>query len=111
MLAKTPEWVGDLTSWIALVTSAGVLSVGIARFVNRGLDEKIGHKIDVTVHDLKDWIKGQFDADRIENDERWRTNGEQHARVVARIDQIDNRLTDTEAYLEHQIERTQQYRR
>ncbi len=87
------------------------MAVGVARFVNRGLDEKIGHRIDGAVHDLKDWIKAQLDADRIENDERWRVNGEQHASVVSRIDRIDNRLTDTEAYLEHQIERTQTHRR
>ncbi len=111
MLARTPEWVGDATSWAALATTVGVMAAGVARFVNRGLDEKIGHKIDGAVHDLKDWIKAQFDADRIENDERWRVNGEQHARVVSRIDHIDNRLTDTESYLEQQIERTQTYRR
>lgn len=104
MLAATPEWVGDATSWIALITSAGVMSVGVARWVNRGLDEKIGRRIDASVHDLKDWIKGQFDADRVENEKRWQINGEQHAAVVSRIDVIDRRLSDTEAFLEHQID-------
>jgi hypothetical protein len=104
MLAKTPEWVGDATAWIALATSAAMMSVGVARFVNRGLDVKIGHKIDTTVHDLKDWIKSQFDEDRTENSERWRLNGEQHAAVVERIDGLDRRLSDTESFLEHQIE-------
>jgi hypothetical protein len=101
MLANTPEWVGDATAWLALATSAGIFAVGVARWVNRGLDVKIGH----AMHDLKGWIKGQFDADRAENDKRWALNSEQHAAVVKQINGIETRLSDTEAFLEHQIDR------
>jgi len=105
MLAVTPEWVGDATSWLALITTAGVMGAGVARWVNRGLDDKIGHKIDHAVGDLKTWITDAFAARAAADDERWDTNTAQHGEVVAKLDVLENRVGAVEGFIEHQIER------
>lgn len=105
MLAETPDWVGDATAWFALATTAGVMAAGVARWVNRGLDQRIGRKIDSAVSELKSWFKGELDSDRVKAAERWKLNTEQHGDVVAQLAIFDRRLGDTEAFIEHQIDK------